>query len=188
MQIAEFENAFQEAGELRRRRQIAEVARKDQELARLQEQELESIGKMTDAVTKLGPLLFQEMVDQGEILRKAAAIHSASSDEKAKFAEWIDSFETDEELEQQARRFVEDCARRIDFCLEGLFEALSREDLTSSRVYCEQTRRLVGAMRHIQESWPWTDIEALEKSWRQYHRGELMDFETFKNELLKAAK
>jgi hypothetical protein len=76
----------------------------------------------------------------------------------------------------------------IDFCLEGVAEALGCEDLESSRRFCEQSRHLMAAMRMIQDSWPWTNLEAYEESYRQYERGELMPLETFKNELLRTSQ
>ena len=83
---------------------------------------------------------------------------------------------------------LRDCTRRVEFCLEGIAEAISCEDYRAAQIYCELTRRLASAMRMIQDSWPWIDIEGVEASWSQYERGELMEFEAFENELLKATE
>jgi hypothetical protein len=90
--------------------------------------------------------------------------------------------------DNEARLFVADCARQLEHFLEGQSKALSGDDSHLARIYCEQARRIAATQREIQTSWPWSDVEACEASRRQYERGVLMDFETFKHELLKAAQ
>jgi hypothetical protein len=87
-----------------------------------------------------------------------------------------------------ARRFLKECAWHIDRCLESLGQCLAREEGDLARVIGQQARRIIGAMREVSDAWPWTDEEAIEASWNQYRQGQLMDFETFKHELVKAAQ
>ncbi len=90
--------------------------------------------------------------------------------------------------DEHAHAFLEECSGALESCLAEQADSLARGDLAQATSCCEQARRLTAVWRDVQRYWPWPDVAALEKSWQQYTRGELMDFETFKHELLKSAQ
>lgn len=187
------ETTFQTCDDLRRAKKarrkaceqqrvaLAELAQLEQELAELEKQELESVKSMTDSVVAHGKKLLERLLVEGQGSATATSYDGLST--------VADPTVIGESLnDNDARRFLVACARRVEFCLEGLAESLAVDDSQASGVYCEQARRLTGALREIQDSWPWVKVEAIAESWSQYERGELIDFETFKHELLKATK
>jgi hypothetical protein len=174
---------------------ILKIAQFDQSLAASKEKGLQSITAMADSVVSAGRLLIEELVLRAQVVQLvnellANSNGSVSDVEKKSInhaaAERLD--QGDSSLDVHARLFVSDCARRTELCLDWVYDSILEEDFQSAKSFCEQAQRLNGAMREIQDSWPWLDIQAEQESWTQYQRGELMDFETFKNELLKAAK
>jgi len=177
-------------------RSIAKIAGLDQDIAESFAQEVELTVKMTDHLIKQGTLLLKQLVlraRRAQLCGKLAAMENCSeltASEKVALEQTL-SQPTDREdalLGSQARRFVGDCARSIESCLESVSESLSSDDVIHAGILCKQAHRITAAMREIQDNWPWPDQQAESESRGQYERGELMDFETFKNELLKAAQ
>jgi len=172
----------------------AQLAQLDQELAKCRDEEIVSVTGMADCLIAVGKSLLKRVVLQAEREQhcnqlSVASRNLSSEEERRLIADLLESGQSSRALiETDAQRFVQDCAMHIDSCLEWQGECFEREDVESARAIGGQARRIVAAMREVVSSWPWTDLEAIEESWKQYQRGELMDFETFKNELLKAAQ
>jgi hypothetical protein len=93
-----------------------------------------------------------------------------------------------DELDAAARSFLASGTRRIALFLEWQSAAFAEHDIDTARTLGSQTLRLSSALVEVQDAWPWIDYQAEHKSWRQYVQGELVDFETFKHELLEAAQ
>jgi hypothetical protein len=87
-----------------------------------------------------------------------------------------------------ARRVISAALGHVQFCLKAMARSLASNDLATAQAYSHQALKLTEALRQVHDAWPWLDLEAIHESWKQYVSGELMDFETFKHELLKAAK
>ena len=163
---------------------LAELAALEQRIAQLQEQELVAATRLADGAVILGRRLFEILFN----IAQGGRLHGQGLDPAGAAAlfEWTQSRPAS--LERQARTFVIECARCIAYCQQGIAESLESDDLETARGYCKQAGRMVEALREIEGCWPWTDQAAALESLRQYQRGELMDFETFKHELLKAAQ
>jgi len=174
---------------------MAELARLDQEIAAGTEGGLNSITKLAEAVTAEGKLLLKELLLRAQLDQRYGELRAKEKStlpEEEKQAIDLALSESGEgaagRVDADARRFISRVAEGMEVCLQWLADSISNEDLQSAQLFCEQASRLNRAMQEIQDSWPWLDLQAEQESWRQYQRGELMDFETFKNELLKAAK
>lgn len=88
----------------------------------------------------------------------------------------------------EVRTLLRDCAETTQRAAALLNNRLRAGDDESARRYGEQVSRLSAIMAALIRGWPWTDVQAIEESWGQYERGELMSLEAFTNELLGAAK
>jgi hypothetical protein len=191
-------------GDIRARRQLRQdmldqqraltkrLAQPEQQDAATRDELLQSIMQMVDCAAGICRSLVGQLVlqaERGQFLAQLRAknVELLTAEEREELA--ASSQEADGAvLEGEARAFVTDCGRRLEFCLERMEEALLNEDLILARQLHEQASRITKAMREIQDGWPWSDARSTLESWAQYQRGELMDFETFRHELLKVAK
>lgn len=172
---------------------LADVAKLDRELVASLECGKESFSRMTDTVVGIGRLLMEELLLRAQLehlcgnspFQLPADSAGQAQDQQSSLAAIVQEGTNQDE---RARHFVSDCSRRLELCLDWLSDSLSEDDAPSAAFFCQQARRIASAMREVQNAWPWVNQEAIAESWRQYQRGELMDFETFKHELLKAAK
>ena len=185
-------DAWRKADELRKGA-VARLAQLDQQLAQAKDVALADITRMTECVVTGGGKLLELLVLEArltELFGQVAAPDGTLSDEaKASLASVLPWREQQvSPLDGDARKFVEDCARRIELCLQWIDDCIDDDDLPAARAFCKQASRLTAAMRSVHDSWPWANAEEIDESWRQYRRGELMDFETFQHELLKAAQ
>jgi len=178
------------------RQAMAQLARLDQIDAKLRDELdefLASVSGMADCMVAAGKALIKHLVlsaEQEQLFNRleAARSESSSEDEKSAIAALLASRGRNSVGDAEAREFVKVCAWHIDSCLEALDECLAREEVDLARAIGQQARRIMVAMREVSDAWPWTDEEAIEASWNQHRQGQLMDFETFKHELLKAAQ
>jgi hypothetical protein len=172
----------------------AQLAQLDQELAKCRDEEIVGVTGMADCLVAAGKAFIKRIVLHAEREQlcnqlSAASRELRSKEERDLIAALLEPGQYSRALlETDAQRFVQECAWHVDSCLEWQDECFDREDVESARAIGGQARRIVAAMREVYGAWPWTDLEAIEESWRQYRQGQLMDFETFKHELLKAAQ
>lgn len=131
---------------------------------------IESIVAMTDASVAEARLLWKQLWLRSQLQAQAAV----SSDADA--------------LDAEARSYVARGARRIALFLEWQSAAFAEHDIDTARTLGSHVLRLSSALAEVQDAWPWIDHQAEHQSWRQYLQGELVDFETFKHELLEAAQ
>jgi hypothetical protein len=176
------------------RKAVAQLASLDQEIAALNTTGLSAIVGMTDCVVRAGKDLLKLLVLQAEMNQlqrqmNAENCPSTAEEKSAALSNPVDlEYPVSPSLESQARHFVADCARRLELCLDWQGDCLDDDDLQAARVFGQHARRLISTLREIQDNWPWSDAEMAEQSWRQYQKGTLMDYETFKHELLKFAE
>jgi hypothetical protein len=175
------------------RRAMSQLAQFDQVYAKHRDGLLTSVAGMADCTVMAGKELLKKLVLSAELEQifqrlDAAWGASTSEEEKSKIAALLASRDRNKPCDAEARGFVKECAWHIDTCLESLEECLAKEDFELARAIGQQARRISAAMRDVHNAWPWTDLDSLEESWRQYRNDELMDFEMFKNELLKVAQ
>lgn len=175
------------------RRALSQLAQFDQHHAQLRDELLASVAGTADCMVAAGKALLKKLVLSAErelIFQRleAAWSDSTSEEEKSKITALLASRDQNSLRDAEARGFVKKCAWHIDACLESLGECLANEEFELARVIGQQARRITAAMREIHDAWPWTDENANEESWRQYRTGQLMDYETFKHELLEAAQ
>ncbi|MEQ8787032.1 MAG: hypothetical protein RIC55_12060 [Pirellulaceae bacterium] len=88
----------------------------------------------------------------------------------------------------EVRALLRDCAETTQRAAALLIDRLQAGDDESARLYGDQISRLSAIMAELIRGWPWTNVQAIEESWGQYERGQLMSLEAFANELLGAAK
>jgi hypothetical protein len=175
------------------RRAMSQFAQFDQDHAKLRDELQASVVDMADCMVMAGKALLKKLVLSAELERifqrlDAAWRASTSDEEKSKIAALLASRDRNSNCDAEARGFVKECAWHIDNCLESMEKSLANENLELARAIGQQARRITAAMREVHNAWPWTDADSIEESWRQYRNDELMDFETFKHELLKAAQ
>jgi hypothetical protein len=175
------------------RRALAQLGKFDQDHAKLRDELLASVLGMADCVVVAGKALIKGVVlhaEQEQLYTRLDAAWSASSseEEKSAIAALLVSRDRNSLNHVDAHQFVKECAWHIASCLEWLDECLANDEFDLARAIGQQARRITIAMREVYNAWPWTDEEAIEASWKQYRQGQLMDFETFKHELLKAAQ
>jgi hypothetical protein len=175
------------------RRAIAQLAQFDQNEARLRDELIANVVSFADRVVAGGKAILKKLVlpaEREQIVQRLDAARSASSSEEETSATsaLLASGDRYASPDAEAREFVKKSAAHLEFWLEQLDECLADEEFELARVVGQQVRRISAAMREISETWPWMDEGAIQESWRQYQNGQLMDFETFKHELLKAAE
>ena len=175
------------------RRALAQLGQFDQDDAKLRDELLASVLGMADCVVLAGKALLKGLVlraEQEQLYSRldAAWSESSSEEEKSAIAALLASRDRNSLRHAAAHHFVRECAGHIASCLESLDECIANEEIDLARAIGQQARRMAAAMREVYDAWPWTDEEAIEESWKQYRQGQLMDFETFKHELLKAAQ
>jgi hypothetical protein len=172
----------------------ANLASLDQELAEAKSRRLQCVVSATDATVCLEKNLVKKLVIGAQVTEFLWQLTGQNSEnrtpeEEAAIARLRAVDVPDRlSLDNDARRFVAGCAEAIELCVQWTIDCIDDEDLIGARGLLEQAHRLTVAMRAIQNAWPWLDEQGARKSWQQYHEGTLMDFETFKHELLKAAK
>jgi hypothetical protein len=88
--------------------------------------------------------------------------------------------------DESTQMFVSCCAETLVEFL-GMAEERCNDEASQSRVLIQQAKRVADILMYVERAWPWSNLKAFEESWRQYHSGTLMDFESFKNELLRSA-
>lgn len=177
------EQAIREARE-KQKALLAELASLDQQTAEHRVGRLESVTKMTDATVAHGRKLVERLV----LLARLTQQFNETTREPNQAAELELADQRDVAIRSNARDFLASCGEALEVCLETLAITIDAEDVQSASLVCQQAQRLTKTMREIQGAWPWIDEQGVNESWRQYRRGELMDFEAFKHALLKAAK
>lgn len=172
----------------------AGVAQFDQQLAECRDSEITCVTGMADCLVTAGKALIRLLVlhAEREQLRNqliAAIGKPQSAEEEHLLATQFNPNENARaSLDANARKFIRECALHLDGCLDSQDGCFDREDFESARIIGSHARRIVAAMREVSDAWPWVEQEGIDESWRQYRQDELMDFETFKHELLKAAQ
>lgn len=169
---------------------IAQLARIDQQDAKLRDQGLATLAELACSVVARGKALLRLLVLRAERQQLRDQIGQLKLESKpSETSPELDASDNDwTSLEPQARGFVNDCAGHVDSCLRWQIENFASGDVEAARMTGVYACRIIAAMREIMGSWPWTDWVAIEDSHRQHQQGQLMDFETFKHELLKAAR
>lgn len=175
------------------RKTLTQLAQIDQEDAKRRDEVLGCVVAIADRLVAAGKSLLKTLVliaEREQLFQHLDAAWSAASTEEEKSA--ISSLLTSRERytvpHTKAREFLARCASHVDSRLDEIDECLANEEFELARAIGQQARRITAAMREVHNAWPWTDADSLEESWRQYRNDELMDFETFKHELLKAAQ
>jgi hypothetical protein len=90
--------------------------------------------------------------------------------------------------DKSGREMLSICVAAVQRRCSAAAKLLVIGDAAAAERLVRQVEEIAGVMDEVQHAWPWFDEESFEESYRQYEQGTLMDFETFKNVVLKATE
>lgn len=83
--------------------------------------------------------------------------------------------------DSEARGFIACCSETAAEFIDMAQVMCRRERVDQAQFYCEQANKILDVSRQVNSAWPWVNVQAVEEAWKQYHSGQLMDFESFKD-------
>lgn len=135
---------------------------------------------------------------QAESDQELAAVSEAIRDQAVKTAnavvEWGDEYirarieATSDLCDADTHEFIDFCQNIVATLLVIAEKCFSRDVSDDALLLIRQAQKVIDISRKLHNAWPWADADGVDESWRQYHSGELMGFESFKNAVQRTEK